>query len=89
MMSMSIYFAKTYCEHPRLTKKYGKPSFGTLEPFRNEIKANLASVSSELGGRLNGHLGLGFRDIEYKIIAPGIPYVRLVHPGATPVVGDK
>ena len=36
---------------------------------------------------MNGHLGLAFRVIEYKIIAPGTTYVRLVHPGVVSGVG--
>ena len=87
MTSTSIDYAKTYFEHPRLTKIHGEPSFDTLKPFRNEIKANLASVSSELGGGVHGHLGLGFRDEDYDNIAPGTPYVRPLHPGAAPEVG--
>ena len=87
MTSTSIDYAKTYFEHPRLTKIHGEPSFSNLKLFRNEIKANLASVSSELGGGAHGHLGLGFTDVDYASIAPGTPYVRPVHPGATPAVG--
>ena len=87
MNPTSIDYAKTYFEYPRLTKIHGEPSFDTLKPFRNEIKANLASVSSELGGGIHGHLGLGFRAVDYNSITPGTPYVRPVHPGATPAVG--
>ena len=42
----------------------------------------MSSVSSELAGCINAHLGLGLRAIKYNSIAQGTLYARPIHPGA-------
>ena len=41
-----------------LTKIQGIPTHEPLRRIKNEIKANAASVPSDLGGGVHGHLGL-------------------------------
>ena len=48
---------------------------------KKQIKANSTSVSTDLGGGMNGHLGLVPTPEEYTHVVP-IPYVRLLQQGA-------
>ena len=58
MTSTSIDYTSTYFEHPTLTKIHSEPTFFSLQRLKNQIKANLASVNTDLGGGKNGHLEL-------------------------------
>ena len=78
--STNIDYVKTNFEYPVLTKITGQPTFDALRTVKNELKANAASVPSDLGRGANGHLGLVLTPAEYVNISPN-PYVRPVHPG--------
>ena len=82
MTSTNIDYIHIYFEFPELTKIHGTPSYHTLRIIEDEVKSNLASVTSELGGGANGHLGLLGTDAEYANIPGTAPYIRPVHPGA-------
>ena len=77
-------YAPNYFIYPKLTKIHGELTFDILNRIRNEIKANLTSISSDLGGRGHVHLGLGLLPMKYATIS-GTPYVHPMHPGATPL----
>ena len=49
--------------------------------MKKALKANAASVQSDLGGGAFGHLGLVLDDVTYNTLT-GHNYVRPVHPGA-------
>ena len=49
--------------------------------IKSEMKANLTSVPTDLGGGANEHLGLMLTPKECANVSP-IPYVRPFHPGA-------
>ena len=82
MTSTNIDYINIYFEFPELTKIHGTPSYYTLRIIEDEVKSNLASVTSELDGGANGHLGLLGTDAEYANIPGTAPYIRPVHPGA-------
>ena len=65
MTSTSTDYTITYFEHPMLTKIHGKSIFFSLQRLKNQIKANLASVNTDLGGGRNGYLGLGLTAVKY------------------------
>ena len=51
-----------------------------MKTIKKELKANAASVPSNLGGGVNGHLGLVLTATEYLTVNPNT-YVRPTHPG--------
>ena len=50
MTSTNIDYVDTYFEFPTLTKIHGEPTYFHLKELKNELKANAASVTSDLGG---------------------------------------
>ena len=49
--------------------------------MKDEIKENATTVSTDLGGGVNGHIGLVLTPVVYANVSH-IPYVRPLHPGA-------
>ena len=58
MTSTNIDYVDTYFEFPTLTNIHGEPTYFQLKELKNELKSNATSVTSDLGGGGNGHLGL-------------------------------
>ena len=80
MTSTNIDYVDTYFEIPTLTKIHGEPTYFQLKELKNELKANATSVTSDLGGGANGHLGLVLTPAEYTTVS-ATAYNRPVHPG--------
>ena len=70
-----------YFQIPALTKIHGEPTFKALCVFFNELKANAEDVSTPLGGRGLGYLGLLLSILEYARVASGTPFIRPPNPG--------
>ena len=66
-------------EYPILTKVTGTLDYMSLKIIKDELKANAASINSDLGGGTHGHLGLVMDPIEYALIS-NVPYDRLTQP---------
>ena len=81
MSTIDIDFKSTYFQHPSLTKIYGEPTYQSLQKLYKEIKANATTVTSLLGGGLNGYLGLVVTDVAYARTVANDPFVRPAHPG--------
>jgi hypothetical protein len=80
-MSVSqINYRESYFQHPSLTKISGDPTYTSLAKLERECKANGKSVSSTLGGGLQGHLGLVCSTLTYSRVSPGVPFVRPILP---------
>ena len=62
--SSNIDYVGTYFEIPELTKIHGRPIFETLKVIKNELKTNVSSVTTDLGGGLNGHVGIVTTPVE-------------------------
>jgi hypothetical protein len=76
-MSVShINYRESYFQHPSLTKISGDPTYTSLAKLEKECKANGKSVSSTLGGGLQGHLGLICSAPAYNRVSPGVPFTR-------------
>ena len=52
----------------------------TSTSFFYQIKANVSSVQSDLGGGIHGHLGLVFSPEDYEEVSQGRPYKRPLIP---------
>ena len=76
-----IDYATTYFEKAVLTAISGRPDYKALHGLFKELKANAASVMSDLGGGLYGHLGLLLTAAAYLRLTPH-PYVRPPRPAA-------
>ena len=73
--SKHIDYINTYFEYPVLTKIHGRPNYDNIKIIKDEMKTNGASVSSELGGGANGHVGIVTTNTDYIMVAV-VPYVR-------------
>ena len=80
MSSTNIDYKTTNFEYPVLTKISGQPNYELLKTIKNALKANTASVPSNLGGGSNGHLGLVLTPAEYLTVS-ATAYNRPIHPG--------
>ena len=78
-MSSNIDYAKTNFDYQVLTKIVGTPTYEDIKKIKDELKANAASVPSDLGGGAHGHLGLVLDATEYVAVTT-TPYFRLTHP---------
>jgi hypothetical protein len=87
MAATNIDYIKTYFEFPTLTKVHGEPTYESLQEIKDEIKANAASVESELGGGVNGHLGLVLTPEEYTRVND-TAYVRPIQPQVLEIAPD-
>ena len=70
MTSTNIDYVENYFEIPILTRIHGEPTYITLKKLKEELCANAAAVTSDLGGGANGHLGLVLPPAEYATISP-------------------
>ena len=73
-------YKETYFLHKEVTKIHGEPTYETIHRLHKEIKANAASVPSNLGGGALGHLGLAITDGQYALLS-NAAFNRPVHPG--------
>ena len=81
VVNSPIDYAATYFEKAVLTAISGRPDYKALHRLFKELKANAASVMSDLGGGLYGHLGLLLTAAAYFCLTPH-PYVRPSMPAA-------
>jgi hypothetical protein len=80
-MSIShVNYRESYFQHPTLTKINGDLTYASLAKVERECKANGKSVSTTLGGGLQGHLGLVCSTAAYQRISPGVPFDRPILP---------
>ena len=70
-----------YFEFKELTPIVGEPEFDGLHQMLLEIKANLSSVPSTLGGGAHGYAGIILSAPTYANLAPGTPFLTPAHPG--------
>lgn len=66
-------------EYPVLTQVSGSINFKNLNQLKNKLKTNASSIQSDLGGGLNGHLGMITTAIEYTSVDVTL-YTRHVNP---------
>ena len=87
-MVADIDYVKSNFEFPVLTKITGQPIYTLLKKIKDELMANAASVTCELGGGLNGHLGLVLTPLEYTNVNV-TPYNKPIHPGTLVIPGGN
>lgn len=83
---MITNIAETF-EFPVITKMNGLLLFTPLKIIKDELKANVSAIQSDLGGGANGHLGLVCTFAEYANIS-AIPYIRHVNP-VMPIIANN
>ena len=84
MTSSSIDYAGTYFKYAQLTKIYGTLDHQILKTMWDDIEVNLCPVTSDLGGGMYIHLGLGCTAAEYTSVGLA-PYIRPRHPGVVDI----
>jgi hypothetical protein len=80
MSTSHVNYRESYFQHPTLTKITGDPTYANLAKLERKCKANGKSVSTTLGGGLQGHLGLICSTAAYNRISPNVPFTRPVLP---------
>ena len=75
-------YRETHFQHADLTPILVKPKNESFNVLFNEVKANLQTIHSNLGGEAHVHLGIGLHPTMYEAIALGTPYICPVFPGA-------
>ena len=80
MTNTNIDYVNTYFEYQTLTRIHGQPGHPSLKIIKDEIKANISSVTSDLGGGASGNLWLILTQPEYAFVS-ATNYVRPVHQG--------
>ena len=86
MSSTAINHAGTYFDHLTLTKIRGIPCFIGLQCLKNQIKANLVSINTDLEGGNNGNLVLVLTTTGYISVVV-VAYAAPVYPGPVTLVG--
>ena len=76
---------ENYFEHKDLSRIVGEPVFDNLHQMLLEVKANLSSVPSTLGGGAHGYAGAILSVPTYATLAPTTPFITPVHPGTLTV----
>ena len=66
---------ETLFEYPDLSPIHGKPSNKSLRIPSNQLKANIRSIHTILGGGKNGHLGRVRIPAQCALLSPH-PYIR-------------
>jgi hypothetical protein len=62
----------------------GEPTYPQLASILQALKANAASIPSNAGGGVNGHLGIVVSTAVYATIAPGNPFLLPTMPPQHP-----
>ena len=76
-----IDYRNIFFEFPELDRISGEPNADTLIKLKKQLKSNAASVSSNLGDGLHGHLGLVLNPVDYALVS-NTAFIAPVHPGA-------
>ena len=63
----SVNYKDSYFEHMVLTIIRREPTYDTLHHLKNELKANVISVPTTLGGGNHGYLGMFLTQAEYPL----------------------
>lgn len=76
----AIDYINTKFEYKEIKKIHGEPEYESIKILFDQIKANAASVPSDLGGGSHGHLGLVLTPEKYALVS-NEPFKRPEHPG--------
>ena len=82
---MLVDYKKLYFSHPTLLKIHREPTYSSLNILKQELKANVSRVTSDLGGGVHRHLGLILTPAEYQLVLVDV-YARPLHPGVLNIV---
>ena len=66
----NVDYAATYFKYPTPNPIHGEPTNKTLKRLKTELRANISSIDTDLGGGDHGYLGLILSDQEYLRIIP-------------------
>ena len=90
-MNTNVNYVATYFQYPLPTPINGEPTKKSLKRIKTELRANVSSVDTDLGGGDRGYLGLILTDAEYARInptptaftAPAFPSVLIINATVT------
>ena len=74
-----------YFKHKDMSRIVGEPKFDSLHQMLLEVKENLSSVPSTLGGGAHGYVGVILSVPTYAILVPMTPFRTLAHPSTLTV----
>jgi hypothetical protein len=68
-----------------VTKIHGQPTHQDINRLEDELTAIASSFPSKLGGGIHGHARLVKNVADYKLFAPGTPFIVQANPGVYPL----
>ena len=74
-------FRASHFEYKILDKIHGTPDIDSILRLYKQVKRNLQSVPTKLGGGQLGYLALGIATTTFDALPNSNPFVRPVHPG--------
>ena len=74
--------------YPTVTPITGLPNYETIADLHEQLNDNSSFVQSNLGGGAYGHLALTVTPAVFTTLAPTMPYIIPVNPGANPVIPE-
>ena len=75
----AVDYAASYFQYKTPTPIQGAPTNKTRKRLKQELRANISSVDSDLGGGDHGYLGLVLTDSEYATVM-ATPFVPPTYP---------
>ena len=70
LASNNIDYAAVYFKYMVPSPITGEPTHKSLKRLKTELRANVSSIDTDLGGGDHGYLGLVLTDVEYARITP-------------------
>ena len=77
---VNVNMRKLCVEHKTLTCIAVKPTFAPLHRLLLQLKANVSSVPTTLGGGSHGYVGIIIPSPTYGTLVPMAPFITPVHP---------
>jgi hypothetical protein len=77
---MSDYIRNQFLHQELRPIRDGPPGYEEITRLTQQVRANVSSIDSDLGGGDHGYLGLVMTDAAYAVIAPGTPFVATALP---------
>ena len=74
-------FRDLYFEHKSLTRIIGEPTLSRLHLMLLQLKANISSIPSTLGGGQHGYIGVILSPVTYATLNHMQPFEPPIHPG--------
>ena len=84
-MTTTVEIIREGFPHLSIDKQPGLPTYTIISEVHKELKTNVSSVHSNLGGGQHGLLGLTLQDSTYTTLT-GVLFILPTNPGTVPII---